>query len=72
MDQTLESALNAARRAVDFDKNEQYKQAIYYYSVAVNLLKNFSTVPALTDKYTEYQERIIQIQKISQYLALKI
>lgn len=65
MDQTLEAALDASRRAVDFDKNEQYKQAIYYYEVAVKLLKNLSTVPALAEKYTEYQDRIGELQKIS-------
>ncbi|XP_058794172.1 calpain-7-like [Phymastichus coffea] len=64
MDQTLEAALDAARRAVDFDKNEQYQQAVYYYSVAVRLLNNLSTVPALAEKCTEYQDRIAELQNL--------
>lgn len=66
MDLTLEAALDASRRAVDFDKNEQYKQAIYYYGVAVKRLKDLSNVPALAEKYTQYQDRIGELQKISE------
>lgn len=68
MDQTLESALDAARRAVNFDKNEQHRQAVYYYSIAINLLKNFSNIPTLANKHAEYQERITQIQQTSKYI----
>lgn len=68
MDQTLEAALDAARRAVNFDKNEQNKQAIYYYSIAVKLLQNLSTtIPALIEKCNEYHDRIIQLQKTSKF-----
>ncbi|XP_011496802.1 PREDICTED: calpain-7-like [Ceratosolen solmsi marchali] len=63
MDETLEGALDAARRAVDFDKNEQYRQAVYYYGIAIQLLQNLSTVPALAEKCVEYQGRIVEIQK---------
>lgn len=64
MEHTVEAALDAARRAVDFDKNEQCKQAVYYYSVATKLLQNLSTVPALAEKCTEYQNRIAELQKL--------
>lgn len=67
MEQTLDAALDAARRAVDFDKNEQYKQSIYYYGIAVKLLMNLSTVPALAEKCTEYQDRISELQKLSMF-----
>ena len=67
MDQTLEAALDASRRAVDFDKNEQHTQAVYYYGVAIKLLTKLSTVPALAEKCTEYQNRIIELQNISMY-----
>lgn len=67
MDQTLEAALDAARRAVEFDKNEQYRQAVYYYSVAVKLLvyNSLATVPALAEKCTEYKDRVAELQKLS-------
>jgi hypothetical protein len=65
MEQTLETALEAARRAVDFDKNEQYQQAAYYYGIAVQLLRNLSTVPTLAEKCAEYQDRVAEIQKTS-------
>ncbi|XP_014222841.1 calpain-7-like [Trichogramma pretiosum] len=63
MDQTIEAALDAARRAVEFDNSNQFKQAVYYYGVAVNLLKNVSTIPALAEKCLEYQNRISELQK---------
>ncbi|XP_033225588.1 calpain-7-like [Belonocnema kinseyi] len=63
MDHTLEDALEAARLAVEYDSKEQYKQAVYYYEVAVKLLQR-NRVPNLTGKASEYQERINKLQKL--------
>ena len=67
MDQSLDNALEAARQAVEYDSKEQYKQAVYYYEVAVKLLQGIR-VPSLLEKASEYQERIFKLQQLSKFL----
>ena len=67
MDHTFEDALEAARMAVEYDSKEQYKQAVYYYEVAVKLLQG-NQVPNLAEKASEYQERIYKLQQLSKFL----
>ncbi|XP_031826247.1 calpain-7 [Nomia melanderi] len=60
---TLKDAQNAARKAVQFDSNSQYKQALYYYNIAVKCLTKLQD--SLYDqKITEYQDRITTIQSL--------
>ncbi|KAK9306776.1 hypothetical protein QLX08_002670 [Tetragonisca angustula] len=60
---TLEDAQNAAKKAVQFDSQNQYKQALYYYNVAVKYLVELQD-PVYDQKISEYQERITTIQKL--------
>lgn len=66
---TLEDAQNAARKAVQFDSQNQYKQALYYYNVAVKYLVELQD-PVYDQKISEYQKRITIIQKLSEYFKL--
>lgn len=63
---TLEDVQNAARKAVQFDSNSQYKQALYYYNIAVKYLTELQD-PVYDQKLSEYQERISVIEKLSKY-----
>lgn len=69
MDHSIEDALEAARLAVEYDTKEQYKQAVYYYEVAVRILQKIQN-PCLTEKTSEYQTRIDQLQNISKFLSI--
>ncbi|XP_012140109.1 calpain-7 [Megachile rotundata] len=60
---TLEDAQNAARKAVQFDTNNQYKQALYYYNISVKYLAELQD-PMYDQKISEYKERISLIQKL--------
>ncbi|XP_015603072.1 calpain-7 isoform X2 [Cephus cinctus] len=64
MGQPLDDALNAARRAVQFDTDKQYKQALYYYGVARQFLSRVSPNSLLAQKAEEYQNRIAAIQQL--------
>jgi len=65
MTQTLDDARLAARRAVQFDSNGQYEQALYYYDIAIKLLTKLQSDGMYEDKLTEYRERISSIQHLS-------
>ncbi|XP_029035260.1 calpain-7-like [Osmia bicornis bicornis] len=60
---TLEDVQNAARKAVQFDSNNQYKQALYYYNIAVKYLTELQD-PVYDQKLSEYQERLSVIKKL--------
>ncbi|KZC04878.1 PREDICTED: calpain-7-like [Dufourea novaeangliae] len=60
---TLEDAQNAAQKAVHFDTNSQYKQALYYYNTAVTCLTKLQD-SVYDQKVTEYQGRIAAIQQL--------
>ncbi|XP_046484160.1 calpain-7 [Neodiprion pinetum] len=64
MGQTLEDALIAARRAVQFDSSQQYKQALYYYDLATKRLATLPHDAKLTSKLTEYQDRISTLKTL--------
>lgn len=64
-----ESALIAAQKAVQFDRNGQYKQALYYYTVTVKYLDGLSLDTAYDQKITDYRERISAIQQLSKYIV---
>ncbi|XP_014469420.1 PREDICTED: calpain-7-like [Dinoponera quadriceps] len=64
MSQTLEDALIAARRAVQFDGNSQYKQALYYYNIAIKLLTRLQLDDTYVQKLSDYRERISLIQRL--------
>lgn len=65
MAQTLDDALIAARRAVQFDENGQYKQAQYYYNVAIKGLTQLQLEATYERKLSEYRERVTLIQRLS-------
>jgi len=65
MTQTLDDARLAARRAVQFDSNGQYEQALYYYDIAIKLLTKLQSDGMYEDKLAEYRERISSIQHLS-------
>lgn len=67
MTQTLDDALLAADRAVKFDKNSQYLQALYYYDIAVKLLTKLKLEDTYEDKLSDYRERISWIQHYSEF-----
>ncbi|XP_043248289.1 calpain-7-like [Colletes gigas] len=58
---TLEEAQNAAQKAVQFDSKCQYKQALYYYNVAINCLTKLQH-PMYDQKLAEYEDRRSTIQ----------
>ncbi|XP_076243961.1 calpain-7 isoform X2 [Calliopsis andreniformis] len=60
---TLADAQSAARKAVQFDSNNQYKQALYYYNIAVKCLTRLQD-PVYDQKILEYQDRITTIQHL--------
>ncbi|KYQ58641.1 Calpain-7 [Trachymyrmex zeteki] len=62
MTQTLDDARLAARRAVQFDSNGQYQQALYYYDIAIKLLTKLQSDGMYEDKLAEYCERISLLQ----------
>lgn len=64
---TLEEAQNAARKAVQFDGNSQYRQAVYYYNTAVKYLVELQE-SMYEQKLSEYKERITTIQRLGEYL----
>lgn len=64
MAQTIEDALIAAHRAVQFDGNSQYKQALYYYNIAVKLLTRLQLDDTYKQKLSDYRERILSIQRL--------
>ena len=66
---TLDDAQNAAKKAVQFDSQNQYKQALYYYNVAVKYLVELQD-PVYDQKISEYQERITTIQKLGECFKL--
>jgi len=65
MTQTLDDARLAARRAVQFDSNGRYEQALYYYDIAIKLLIKLQSDGMYEDKLAEYRERISSIQHLS-------
>lgn len=64
MTQTLDDVRLAARRAVQFDSNGQYEQALYYYDVVIKLLTGLQSDGMYEDKLAEYRERISAIQRL--------
>lgn len=64
MSHTIEDAISAARRAVQFDSNEQYEQAVYYYGIAVKIMSSLDDVN-YSAKVTEYNKRIEELKQIS-------
>ncbi|XP_054012473.1 calpain-7-like [Hylaeus anthracinus] len=60
---TLEDAQNAARKAVQFDSKSQYRQALYYYNVAIQCLTKLQD-PVYNQKLAEYEERISTIRSL--------
>lgn len=64
MAQTLDEALLAARRAVQFDGNGQHKQALYYYDIAIKLLTSLQLDDTYEQKLFDYRERILAIQRL--------
>ncbi|XP_018046701.1 PREDICTED: calpain-7-like [Atta colombica] len=64
MTQTLDDARLAARRAVQFDSNGQYQQALYYYDIAIKLLTKLHSDGMYEDKLAEYCERISLLQRL--------
>ena len=60
---TLEDAQNAARKAVQFDSNSQYRPALYCYNVAIKCLADLQD-PVYDQKVSEYQSRISTIQRL--------
>lgn len=66
---TLEDAQNAARKAVQFDSQCQYRQALYYYNVAIKFLVELQN-PVYDQKVSEYQERVSIIHNLSEYFKL--
>lgn len=67
MAQTLDAALLAASRAVQSDKNGQYKQALYYYDIAVKLLTKLELDDTYEEKLSDYRERMSSIQHLSKF-----
>jgi len=67
MTQNLDDARLAARRAVQFDSNGRYEQALYYYDIAIKLLTKLQSDGMYEDKLAEYRERISSIQRLSKY-----
>lgn len=65
MAQTLDDALLAASRAVQSDKNSQYKQALYYYDIAIKLLTKLELDDMYKEKLSDYRDRISSIQQLS-------
>lgn len=63
---TLTDAQNAARKAVQFDSNNQYKQALYYYNIAVKYLSQLQD-PIYDQKLSEYRDRISTIQHLGTF-----
>lgn len=61
---TLQDAQNAARRAVQFDGNGQYRQALYYYNVAVKCLAELQLDSAYDQNLADYRERISALQSL--------
>lgn len=66
---TLEDAQNAAKKAVQFDGKNQYKQALYYYNMAVKYLSQLQD-SIYVQKLSEYRERISTIESLSEYFIL--
>lgn len=66
---TLEDAQNAAKKAVQFDAKNQYKQALYYYNMAVKYLSELQD-SMYVQKLSEYRERISTIESLSKYFIL--
>lgn len=66
MAETLDDALIAARRAVQFDGNNQYKQALYYYNIAVKLLTRLELDESHEQKLSDYRKRILLIQRLGE------
>ncbi|XP_029166810.1 calpain-7-like isoform X1 [Nylanderia fulva] len=64
MAQTLDDALLAAGRAVQSDRNGQYKQALYYYDIAVKLLTKLELDDMYGEKISDYRERMSSIQHL--------
>ncbi|KAG6797685.1 calpain-7 [Apis mellifera caucasica] len=60
---TLEDAQNAAKKAVQFDAKNQYKQALYYYNMAVKYLSELQD-SMYVQKLSEYRERISTIESL--------
>lgn len=60
--QNLEDAKKAAKKAVQFDGERQYKQALCWYDIAARFLDKSSSNPALTSKSNEYKQRINQLK----------
>lgn len=67
MTQTLDDARLAARRAVQFDSNGRYEQALYYYDITIKLLTRLQLDDTYEDKLAEYRERISSIQRLGKY-----
>ncbi|KAK2578643.1 hypothetical protein KPH14_012135 [Odynerus spinipes] len=64
MANVVEKALIAAQKAVQFDRNKEYRQALYYYEVAVKSLSGLSLGVAYDQKIADYRERISAIRKL--------
>lgn len=65
MTQNLDDVRLAARRAVQFDSNGQYEQALYYYDITIKLLTRLQSDGMYDNKLAEYCERISSIQRLS-------
>lgn len=60
----MEKALIAAQKAVQFDRNGEYKEALYYYELAVKSLGGLSLDVAYDQKIADYRDRISAIHKL--------
>ena len=57
-------AKHAAERAVAYDSQKLYKQAICYYDIAARLLSKLDHVSPLFNKAIEYRQRTTTLQKL--------
>lgn len=65
----VQNAVEAARKAVQFDQNNQYSPAIYFYETAAKLLNQAAAVSSpeksvsLTQKSSEYKYRAEELRE---------
>lgn len=64
MDNNLEDAKNAARKAVYYDGEGQYKKALCWYDITARCLGKLSPNEKFILKANEYKERSDTLQKL--------
>lgn len=68
--QLVQNAVEAARKAVQFDQSEKYEPAIYFYETATRLLDQAASLsspersPSLKEKSEEYKRRAEELQEM--------